>query len=122
VRFGWITPNAKIQFAELTQGSQIFAFTEANRGIVSRGGNAPTRNVQWPGGTYTVRTNMSGLLEFYEDIDSTNMQSEQQGPILYKAPFLPSALRVTMRVVDDKGETASAKTMQRVIWIRRKAR
>ncbi|MBI4583088.1 MAG: prepilin-type N-terminal cleavage/methylation domain-containing protein [Planctomycetes bacterium] len=122
VRFGWITPNAKIQFAELTQGSKIFAFTPANRGQIRSGPTPLTRQVQWVGDLYTVRANMSGLLEFYEDVDSTNWQSESQGPILYKAAFLPSAIRITMRVVDDRGEGATAKTMQRVVWIRRKAR
>ena len=61
-----------------------------------------------------------GLLEFQEDIDSTEWGGQSQSGILYKAPFLPSALRITIRVVDDRGE--NPRTLQRIVWVRRRSR
>ena len=40
--------------------------------------------------------------------------------ILYKAAYMPSAIRITLRVVDDQG--MNPKTLQREIWLRRRSR
>ena len=53
-------------------------------------------------------------------IDSTNWNGQTQSGLLYKAAYLPAAVRITMRIVDDKGE--NPKTLQKVIWIRRRNR
>ncbi len=120
VRFGFLS-SSEVQFAELTQGDQIYVFTEGDRGSGQvAGANRPSgQQLQFPSRLYTVRANVSGLLEFYESIDSSTWQSDQPS-LLYKASFLPSAVRVTMRLVDDQGR--NPKTLQREIWIRRKAR
>ncbi len=75
---------------------------------------------QFPTGDFTVKANFGGLLEFSADIDSTEWAGQSQSGILYKAPFLPAAVRITMRVVDDSG--ANPKTLQRVVWVRRRSR
>jgi prepilin-type N-terminal cleavage/methylation domain-containing protein len=118
VRFG-VSNNPDLLFAELSRGSSIYIFTESNRGAVVGAPQAQGRNVLFPSGLYTVKTNLSGQLEFYEDIDSSTWPNDQS-PILYKAAFLPSAVRITLRVVDEKGQ--NPKTLVREVWIRRKSR
>lgn len=118
VRFGFLSAR-EIQFAELTQGDKIFIFTEANRGSIVGGAQTTGRFVKFASREYTVKSNVSGLLQFYEPIDSATWQGDQS-PLLYKAAFLPAAVRITLRVVDDKG--GNPKTLQREIWIRRRAR
>ena len=122
VRFGW-TQGSGTQFAELVQGSSIFIFREGDRGGPKgseRTGGADLGSIgNLNSGLYSVRTIVGGQLEFYQDIDSTMWRGDLSG-VLYKAAYLPVALRLTLRVVDDKG--LNPKTLQRVIWIRRKAR
>jgi hypothetical protein len=120
-RFGF-QGTPEIQFAELVQGSKIFVFTESSRGEQARGGQvrATLRN-RFPSGIYTVKSNLSGQLEFYEDIASIDWEGNQT-PLYYKAAFLPAAVRITLRIVDDNATAESAKTMTRVIWTRRKSR
>ena len=71
-------------------------------------------------GEYTVKSNIQGQLEFVEDIDCSMWYGKDQGPINYKAAFIPSALRITIRMVDEEGR--NPKTMQQEIWLRRKAK
>ena len=122
VRFGW-TQGAGTQFAELVPGSKVFIFREGERGGASAAANTGSTNasnfVNWAAGLYTVKANVAGQLEFYEDVDSTMWRGDGPG-MLYKAAFVPSAFRITLRVVDDKAQFP--KTLQRVIWVRRKAR
>ena len=40
--------------------------------------------------------------------------------VLYKAAYLPSAVRITLRMVDDEG--LHPKTMQQVVWLKRRSR
>ena len=122
VRFGW-DQNPRIRFAELTPGDKIFVFTDSARGG-SGGGIGVAGNLSsltsFPSGLYTVKTNIGGRLEFYEDIDAMTWQRDQTG-INYKAAFLPEAIRITIRVIDETlGK--DARTLQRAVWIRRKAR
>ncbi len=125
VRFGW-EQNSNIRFAELCQGDRIFIFTEAQRGGVGAGaaqagvaGNLSMLS-SFAGQFYTVKTNIGGRLEFMEDIDSTGWQRDQSN-LLYKAAFLPEAVRITLRV-QDEGRAQEPRTLQRVVWVRRKAR
>ena len=67
-----------------------------------------------------MTTNVNGELEFTEDIDSTIWQNDSQSGLYYKAAFIPAALRITLRMVDDKGE--NPKTMSLDIWPRRRSR
>jgi prepilin-type N-terminal cleavage/methylation domain-containing protein len=125
VQFGW-ERNPDICFAELTPGDKIFIFTEASRGGgMGTGGVAGISSylIQFPVGNYTVKTNVAGKLQFIEDIDSTTWQREMIPGIYYKAPFIPQAIRITMRVIDETDSAdRQAKTLQRVVWIRGKAR
>jgi len=119
-RFGF-QGDPTMQFSQLVPGDKIYVFTEASR-AGGGGSSASTtlRLIQFPSGDYTVKANMGGLLEFDEDIDSTNWNAQTQSGLLYKAAYLPAAVRITMRIVDDKGE--NPKTLQKVIWIRRRNR
>jgi prepilin-type N-terminal cleavage/methylation domain-containing protein len=122
VRFGW-ERNPLIQFAELTPGDKIFIFTPANRGAQGGGAQAPVGTIttqQMPSGTYTVKTNLAGRLELVEDVESTTWTRDQTG-LYYKAAFLPEAVRISLRVVDDS-EDREPRTLQKVIWVRQKAR
>jgi prepilin-type N-terminal cleavage/methylation domain-containing protein len=122
VRFGFRGQVNEMAFAQLTPGDRIFVFTESSLGEASRVGSTGNvgRLVQFPTGDFTVKTNLSGLLEFEEDIDSSTWNNEAQQNLLYKTAYLPAALRITLRIVDDRGE--NPKTMQREIWLRRRSR
>jgi prepilin-type N-terminal cleavage/methylation domain-containing protein len=122
VKFGFLNVR-EITFAELTPGDQIFVFVDQGQGGGAQsfqGREVAGASRQFPPGDYTVRSNLNGLLEFEEDIDSTSWQNNQQSGLYFKAPFLPSALRVTIRVVDDSGQ--NPKTLQREVWLRRRSR
>jgi prepilin-type N-terminal cleavage/methylation domain-containing protein len=125
MRFGF-RGNSNIFFAELIPGDRIFIFTEASRGETPGGGaglgvgGSGTEFVRFPSKDYTVKTNLQGLLELEEDFDTVTWGGQPQRDILYKAAFLPSAVRITLRIVDDKGE--NPKTLQREIWLRRRSR
>ncbi len=124
VRFGF-QGNQEISFTELTPGDKIFCFRGSSRGEAAQGaagaaaGNA-NQFIRFPDGEYTVKTNLDGLLEFEEDIDSTDWNGQSQNSIYYKAAYMPSAVRMKLRIVDDKGE--NPKTMEKVIWLRRRSR
>jgi hypothetical protein len=122
VKFGFLNVR-EITFAELTPGDEIFVFLDPNQGGPAgsnRGVENSASRRQFPQNDYTVRSNLNGLLEFEEDIDSTSWQNAQQSGLYFKAPFLPSAVRVTIRVVDDQG--LNPKTLQREVWLRRRSR
>ncbi len=120
-RFGF-ERNPNIQFAQLAQGDRIFAFTSANRGVQSggagRAGQGTFQTGTFPSGLYTIKNNLGGQLEFYEDIDTAQWDGNVSS-LFYKAAFVPQALRITLRVVDDKGK--NPRTFQRVVWIRKRA-
>jgi prepilin-type N-terminal cleavage/methylation domain-containing protein len=119
VRVGF-TGNPSISFAELVPGDKVYIFTDAERGGKKAGGNIAGRLAAFPAGDYTVKTNINGMLEFVEDIDSTLWGGKDQPGVRYKAAYMPAALRLTIRMVDDEG--LSPKTMQQVVWLRRKSR
>ena len=122
VRIGFQN-DPKITFGELTAGDSIWFFTESTRaeavGAVGSTGNAG-KLIRFPAGDYTVKTNRQGLLELKEDIDSSTWNDERQSNIFYKAGFVPTAVRVTLRIVDDNGQ--NPKTMQREVWLRQRNR
>lgn len=126
VRFGFLH-DPMISFAELTPGDRIFIFTDNSAGggaqgaaVAAAGGVNISEQLHFPPGDYTVKGNIDGMLEFVEDIDSSAWGERNQRPLNYKAAFLPSSVRVTVRMVDDKGR--NPKTMQQVIYLRRKSR
>jgi hypothetical protein len=114
-------------FAELIPGDKIYIFTEASRGEQPGGGGGgfgvggnANAFIRFPSKDYTVKTNLQGLLELEEDFDTVSWSGQPQNDIFYKAAYLPSAIRITLRIVDDKGE--NPKTLQREIWLRRRSR
>jgi prepilin-type N-terminal cleavage/methylation domain-containing protein len=119
VRVGFRS-NPNISFAELVPGDRIFIFRGNERGQVTSGANVTGRLAAFPAGTYTVKANINGMLEVVEDIDSSTWNNRDQTGVYYKAAYLPAAVRVTVRMVDDQG--LNPKTMQQVIWLRRRAR
>ncbi|MBN1441161.1 MAG: prepilin-type N-terminal cleavage/methylation domain-containing protein [Planctomycetes bacterium] len=121
MRFGFYR-NPEISFAELNIGDRIYIFTDSSLGIAAArgGGNVIGQMINFPAGDYTVKANIQGQLEFFEEIDCATWKGQDQPSINYKAAFIPSALRITIRMVDEEGE--NPKTMQQVVWLRRKAR
>jgi prepilin-type N-terminal cleavage/methylation domain-containing protein len=124
LRFGF-RGNQEISFAELVPGDKIFVFKASSRGQQAQGAAAQSAGnanqfVKFPDGDFTVKTNLDGLLEFNEDIDSTGWNGQPQTQLYYKAAYIPGAVRVTLRMVDDNGE--NPKTLQREIWLRRRSR
>ncbi len=118
VRVGF-TGNSRISFAELVPGDKLYIFTDSERGARRNSQNVTGRLAAFPAGDYTVKTNRNGMLEVFEDIDSSTWGESGVQGVRYKAAFMPAALRVTIRMVDDDGK--NPKTMQQVIWLRRRA-
>jgi hypothetical protein len=119
VRMGF-RRNPNVVFAELSPGDQIYVFTQSERGGGKASSNSIGRLAAFPAGTYTIKSNIQGMLEVVEDIDSSTWGTQDQTGIYYKAAFLPAAVRVTLRMVDKDG--LNPKTMQQVIAMRRKTR
>ena len=119
VRIGF-RGNPRISFAEIVPGDLVYIFTQSERGAKKNQQNVTGRLTAFPAGDYRVRTNLNGMLEFVEDIDSSTWGEGGINAVRYKAAFLPAALRVTIRMIDDDGK--NPKTMQQVIWLRRRAR
>ncbi len=126
-RFGF-ERNPRNRFAELTPGDKIFAYSEGRRGGGGGGAGGVGAGVAgkvsagaaMPSGTYTVKTNIGGRLEFIEPIESSTWGRDVPRTY-YKASYLPQAVRITIRVIDEtRGE--EARTLQRVVWVRQKAR
>lgn len=122
LRFGFEDPQ--ISFAQLVPGDKIFVFTETDRAEMARGGaaqaTASARSVlAFPSGDYTVRANIAGLIEFEEDVDTTAWGMQRKTNMYYKAAYIPSAVRITLRLVDERGQ--NPKTMQREIWLRHRS-
>jgi hypothetical protein len=123
VRFGF-RGNPNIGFNELTPGDKIYIFTGSERGEAFAPGVGSAENqaalIRFPSKDYTVKTNFNGLLELEEDLDSTEWRGQPKNEMYYKAAYLPAALRITLRIVDDNGE--NPKTLQRVVWLRKRSR
>ncbi|MEM7230875.1 MAG: prepilin-type N-terminal cleavage/methylation domain-containing protein [Planctomycetota bacterium] len=119
VRFGFQRDNT-IQFAELGPGDRIYVFTDSTVGARAGGGGGVASLVRFPARDYTVKINRGGMLEFFEDIDASTWGDKDQRPVNYKAGWMPAALRITLRMVDDNGR--NPKTMQQTIWLRRRSR
>lgn len=112
--------SSMINFGEIVPGDRVYIFTDAERGGRKAGGNIAGRLAAFPAGDYTVKTNINGMLEFVEDIDCSLWNGKDQSGVKYKVAFMPTALRITLRMVDDEG--LNPKTMQQVIWLRRRSR
>lgn len=119
VRMGF-RGSSMINFGEIVPGDRVYIFTDTERGGKKAGGNIAGRLAAFPSGDYTVKTNINGMLEFVEDIDSSLWNGKDQSGVLYKVAFMPTALRITLRMVNDEG--LNPKTMQQVIWLRRRSR
>jgi len=119
VRIGFRS-NPNMSFAEIVPGDSIYVFTQSERATQRSSANIAGALAAFPAGDYTVRANIQGMLEVVEDIDSSTWGDRDQPAVFYKAAFLPAAVRVTIRMVDDDG--LNPKTMQQVIWLRRKSR
>lgn len=126
VRFGF-QGNQDIAFAQLTPGDKLFIFKGSSRGERAGGGAGAggvganlQQFIKFPDGDFTVKTNIDGLLELEQDVDSTDWNGQPQNQIYYKAAYLPPAIRLTLRIIDDKGE--NPKTLQKTIWLRHRSR
>lgn len=118
VRIGF-RGNQRIRFAELVPGDRLYIFTSSERGQARNQQNTVGRITAFPAGDYTILSNLSGMLELREDIDSSTWGEGGIQGIRYKAAYTPAALRITLRMVDDEGK--NPKSMQQVVWLRRRA-
>ena len=82
--------GSAVKFSQLGYGDNIYIW--ANLG-----------QSQFPNGNYTVFSNDSGRLEFAQDIDSSTWRGAA-GNLRYRAGYLPTSFRVTMRVLNDGGK------------------
>jgi hypothetical protein len=89
VRFKVGSAEAGINFSELGFGDKIYIWRDTGQG-------------QFPEGEYTVNRKITGALEFQEPLSSELWEGKQSG-LRFKAGYIPSAIRITLRVLDDKG-------------------
>ena len=76
------------RFSQLSLGDSIYIWSDGS--------------TQFDVGEFTVRRNDNGKLYFEEPIDSTNWDSDQSS-LRFRAAYIPSALRVSIRVLNDDG-------------------
>lgn len=79
-----------INFSELRYGDTIYIWNEA-------GGS------EFPNRDYTVQRNENGRLYFRESIDSSDWSANVTG-LRFRAGYIPSQIRVTLQVLNDKGQ------------------
>ena len=91
VAFRMVTgPESGINFSDLHQGDSIYIWNEANLG-------------EFRAGEYTIFQKVKGRLQFVEEIDSSAWKDDEQKALRYKAGTIPSAIRITIRVLDSEG-------------------
>ncbi len=90
VEFSAGAATAGINFSELAFGDTIYIWKEQGQLGAFKAGD------------YTLFRKVTGKLEFQETIDSSLWDGDQSG-LRFKAGYVPSALRITLRVLDDKG-------------------
>lgn len=78
-----------INFSELRQRDQIYLWSS-------------TGSTQWAPGVYTVARNENGRVYLMEDIDTAFWRGPQP-QIRFRAGYVPSAFRISIRVLNDKG-------------------
>lgn len=122
VRFGF-EGNPTIRFAELVPGDEIFVFTQSDRAGAALGAGGSAQNVtavlRFPTKDYSIKSNINGLIEFEQDLDTSEWNNQRKSNIYYKAGYIPPAVRITLRVVDDDG--LNPRTMQREVWMLRRS-
>ncbi|MFN0057994.1 MAG: PilW family protein [Planctomycetota bacterium] len=82
-----VTGN-RMHFAELASGDSIYLWTDDAGGIR---------------GEFTLQRRVGQRLYFVESLDTSSWATEFVPRIKYKAAQVPSSLRVTLRVLNDKG-------------------
>ncbi|MCA8962262.1 MAG: type II secretion system protein [Planctomycetes bacterium] len=84
--------DEKMYFSELNFGDQLYIWTD--------GGTS-----KFPSGDYTVYRREVDRLYFKERVDDSAWEGDQ-GALRFKAGYLPSAFRITVRVLNDSGREA----------------
>lgn len=90
VYFSLGAATSGINFSELRYRDTIYIWNEGSSGDLLNG-------------EYTVKRNEAGRLYFVENIDSSTWNGDSGG-LRFRAGYLPSALRVTIRVLNDTGQ------------------
>ncbi|MCI0651507.1 MAG: hypothetical protein L0Z55_06460, partial [Planctomycetes bacterium] len=93
VRFVAGATGSGVSFSDLGYGDQIFIWKDRGQG-------------EFPDGEYTVFRHVGGEVEFIDHINSSTWDADQ-AELRYKAARTPSAIRITLRVLDEKGRDPS---------------
>ncbi len=88
--------NNKIRFSQLETGDKLYIWTD--------GGSS------FPSGEFTLLYNSEGRLLLKEPIPSSTWEQDPGG-LRFRAPFVPPAFRVSVRVLNEKGEEPRTLTM-----------
>lgn len=95
VQFNYSGSN-KIRFSQLKTGDKLY--------IWSDGGSS------FPSGEFTLLYNSEGRLLLKEPIPSSTWERDPGG-LRFRAPFVPPAFRISVRVLNEKGEEPRTLTM-----------
>lgn len=83
-------------------GSEIYVYAQG-------------QNAQFPDGNYTIRNRADDRLYFEQVIDTSAWRANETG-LRFKAGYLPSAIRVAVRVLNDEGQ--EPRRVSQVAYIR----
>ena len=95
VQFNYSGSN-KIRFSQLKTGDKLY--------IWSDGGSS------FPSGEFTLLYNSEGRLLLKEPIPSSTWERDPGG-LRFRAPFVPPSFRISVRVLNEKGEEPRTLTM-----------
>ncbi|MEM7166040.1 MAG: prepilin-type N-terminal cleavage/methylation domain-containing protein [Planctomycetota bacterium] len=96
VPFYFWTSGSGTAFSELNRGDKIFLWSD--------GGGSNLK------GEYTIKRNENGKLYFQEDVNSALWKGDE-GQIRFRAGYVPSAFRISLRVLNDRGAEARLMTV-----------
>ena len=81
--------RSKIKFSQLKPGDKMYVWADGA--------------TQFPSGEYSLLYNSLGRLMFNEQIQSSTW-SQDPGGLRFRAPYVPPSFRVSVRVLNEKGE------------------
>ncbi len=88
--------RSKLKFSQLKPGDKMFVWADGA--------------TQFPTGEYSLLYNSLGRLIFSEPIKSSTW-SQDPGGLRFRAPYVPPSFRISVRVLNEKGEEPRTLTM-----------
>ena len=88
--------RSKLKFSQLKPGDKMYVWTDGAS--------------QFPSREYSMLYNSMGRLMFNEPIPSSTW-SQDPGGLRFRAPYVPPSFRISVRVLNEKGDEPRTLTM-----------